>query len=139
MSEDLEIAQNVVNVGMAPRKIFVFGDPPALIELSLMQAPRYSFADSLYNAFVTSPHDADILLVYGPVTYKQAAALKSVYGQMAHPKIVVAVGTTPLFKGYHFVPSIEELVPVDYYFANIYPGPTELSQLANLCIPRSNV
>lgn len=139
MEDEQVKLQPISKEGMVPRKIFVYGDSPALIELSLMQAPCYSFSDSLYSSFVTSPHDADILLVYGPVTFKQAPVLKSVYEQMAHPKIVVAIGTTPLFKGYHFVSSIEELIPVDYYFANIYPGPSELSQLVSLCVSRREV
>src|SRR5512147_682239 len=39
-----------------------------------------------------SPRQADLLLVAGTVTYKQAPVLRRIYDQMCEPKWVVAMG-----------------------------------------------
>lgn len=78
-----------------------------------------------------SPRHADILIITGPVTRKQAKRLRNVYEQMPEPKYVIAMGacgaTGGVFKGlYHVVDSVDEVVPVDAYVAGCPPRPDEI-------------
>ena len=116
------------------KNIFVFGDSPALMELVLMHSKRYGQSKWLYDAFVVDPSMADILMVFGPVSFKQVGVLKNVYQQMANPKRVVAIGTTPLFDGYNLVKDISQVIPVDYYFSNLYPSPADFQSLIDKCL-----
>ncbi|OGS48154.1 MAG: NADH:ubiquinone oxidoreductase, partial [Euryarchaeota archaeon RBG_16_68_13] len=78
-----------------------------------------------------SPRHADILVITGPVTRKQAKRLRNVYEQMPEPKYVIAMGacgaTGGVFRGlYHVVDSVDEVVPVDVYIAGCPPRPDEI-------------
>ena len=78
-----------------------------------------------------SPRHADIIVVTGPVTRKQALRLRNVYEQMPDPKYVIATGACGasggVFKGlYHVVDSVDEVVPVDMFIAGCPPRPDEI-------------
>ncbi|OGS48538.1 MAG: NADH:ubiquinone oxidoreductase [Euryarchaeota archaeon RBG_16_68_13] len=78
-----------------------------------------------------SPRHADILIITGPVTRKQALRLRNVYEQMPEPKYVIAMGACGasggVFKGlYHVVDSVDEVVPVDLYIGGCPPRPDEI-------------
>ena len=126
--------KSIVSRSFMSNKIFVVGDSPALMELVLMHSKRYGQSKGLYDAFVADPSMADILLVFGPVSYKQVGVLKNIYHQMASPKRVVAIGTTPLFDGYNLVKDLSQVIPVDYYFSNLYPGPADFQRLIDGCL-----
>ena len=78
-----------------------------------------------------SPRHADILIVTGPVTTKQASRLKRIYEQMPEPKNVIAMSasgaTGGVFRGlYHVVDGVDNVIPVDAFVAGCPPRPDEI-------------
>ncbi len=74
-----------------------------------------------------SPRQADLLLVAGTITYKQAPILKQIYDQMPDPKWVISMGACAssggFYDNYCTVQGIDEFVPVDVYIAGCPPRP----------------
>ena len=66
-----------------------------------------------------SPRQADLLMVVGTITHRQAPILKRVYDQMAEPKWVIAFGACTCsggpYNNYAVVQGIDTIVPVDVY------------------------
>jgi NADH-quinone oxidoreductase subunit B len=79
-----------------------------------------------------SPRQADLLLVAGTVTYKQAPILRRIYDQMCEPKWVVAMGVCAssggFYDNYCTLQGIDKVVPVDYYIAGCPPRPEAVFQ-----------
>jgi len=78
-----------------------------------------------------SPRHADILIVTGPVTRKQAPRLRRIYEQMPEPKYVIAMGACGghggVFQGlYHVMNAVDDVVPVDVFVAGCPPRPDEI-------------
>ncbi len=77
-----------------------------------------------------SPRQADLLIVVGTVTHKQAPVLRRVYDQMAEPKWVIAFGvcasTGGFYDNYATVPGIDHVVPVDVYIPGCPPRPEQV-------------
>jgi NADH-quinone oxidoreductase subunit B len=74
-----------------------------------------------------SPRQADLLMVVGTITQRQAPILKTVYDQMAEPKWVFAFGACTCSGGpydnYAVVQGIDKIVPVDVYVPGCPPRP----------------
>ena len=74
-----------------------------------------------------SPRQADLLMVIGTVTMRQAPILKRVYEQMAEPKWVMAFGacasTGGFYDNYTTLPGIDLVIPVDVYVPGCPPRP----------------
>ena len=86
-----------------------------------------------------SPRHADILMVTGPVTRKQAKRLRMIYEQMPDPKYVIAMGACGAFGGvfkglYHVVDGVDKIVPVDVYVAGCPPRPDEIIDAVVRCL-----
>lgn len=69
---------------------------------------------------VGNPKHADVLLVTGTVNHRNKKVLASIYEQMPHPKVVVAIGACGLCGGvfrdaYNVVGGIDKVIPVDVY------------------------
>ena len=74
-----------------------------------------------------SPRQADLLMVVGTITHRQAPILKKVYDQMAEPKWVVAFGACTCsggpYNNYATVQGIDTIIPVDIYIPGCPPRP----------------
>lgn len=74
-----------------------------------------------------SPRQADLLMVIGTVTCRQAPILQRVYEQMTEPKWVMAFGacasTGGFYDNYTTVAGIDRIVPVDVYVPGCPPRP----------------
>ncbi len=86
-----------------------------------------------------SPRHADILIVTGHVTLKQAPRLRRVWEQIPEPKYVIAVGACGasggVFSGlYHVTGLVESVIPVDVYIAGCPPRPDEIMNGVVACL-----
>ena len=74
-----------------------------------------------------SPRQADLLMVVGTVTHKQAPVLLKVYEQMCEPKWVMAFGVCAtsggFYQNYAAVLGIDRIIPVDIYVPGCPPRP----------------
>ena len=74
-----------------------------------------------------SPRQADLLIVVGTITHRQAPVLKKVYDQIAEPKWVVAFGACTCsggpYNNYATVQGIDTIIPVDVYIPGCPPRP----------------
>lgn len=86
-----------------------------------------------------SPRHADILIVTGPVTMKQASRLRRIWEQMPEPKYVIAMGACGSSGGvfcglYHVTDGVENTIPVDVWVAGCPPRPDEIINAVVACL-----
>ena len=74
-----------------------------------------------------SPRQADLLMVVGTITHRQAPILKKVYDLMAEPKWVMAFGACTCsggpYNNYAVLQGIDTIIPVDIYVPGCPPRP----------------
>ncbi len=97
------------------------------MEFMSVAGPRYDL-DRFGAALPRfSPRQADLLMVVGTISHKQAPILVKVYNQMAEPKWVFAFGVCAVSGGfydnYSVVQGIDTLIPVDIYVPGCPPRP----------------
>jgi NADH-quinone oxidoreductase subunit B len=97
------------------------------MEFMSVAGPRYDL-DRFGTALPRfSPRQADLLMVVGTITHRQAPILKKVYDQMAEPKWVIAFGACTCSGGpydnYAVVQGIDTIIPVDVYIPGCPPRP----------------
>ena len=97
------------------------------MEFMSVAGPRYDI-DRFGAALPRfSPRQADLLMVVGTISHRQAPILKKVYDQIAEPKWVVAFGACTCsggpYNNYSTVQGIDTLIPVDLYIPGCPPRP----------------
>ena len=84
------------------------------------------------GVFVSSPIQADVMIVAGTVTLKMATHLFRLYNEMARPKYVISMGNCAISggpywqHGYHVLKGIDQILPVDIYIPGCPPRPETL-------------
>jgi len=97
------------------------------MEFMSVAGPSYDL-DRFGAAFPRfSPRQADLLMVVGTISHKQAPILVKVYNQMTEPKWVVAYGVCTVSGGFYdnytTVMGIDTIIPVDLYIPGCPPRP----------------
>ncbi len=97
------------------------------MEFMSVAGPRYD-VDRFGTALPRfSPRQADLLMVVGTITHRNAPILKKVYDQMAEPKWVMAFGACTCsggpYNNYAVVQGIDTIIPVDIYVPGCPPRP----------------
>lgn len=87
-----------------------------------------------------TPRQADLLMVVGTVTHKNAPILRRIYEQMAEPKWVIAFGacasTGGFYDNYATVPGIDHIIPVDVYIPGCPPRPEQIQDAIQLLMDK---
>lgn len=97
------------------------------IEVTAAFTPRFD-AERFGVKLVSSPRQADVLLVTGPVNRQALPRLLRVYKMVPDPKVVVAVGTCACTAGVFrespvIAGPLEKYIPVDVYVYGCPPRP----------------
>ena len=110
------------------------------MEFMSVAAPKYDIARFGAEFPRFSPRQADLLMIVGTITEKQAPALKRVYDQMTEPKWVIAFGvcasTGGFYQNYHATPGADQVIPVDVYIPGCPPRPEQVLDALMLLMDR---
>ncbi|MGB3751336.1 MAG: NADH-quinone oxidoreductase subunit B family protein [Arcobacteraceae bacterium] len=105
----------------------VFGTACCGIEFMSVAGAKYDLSRFGAEVVRFSPRQADLLIVAGTISYKQAPILKKIYEQMCEPKWVISMGACAcsggFYDNYTTVQGIDAIIPVDEYIAGCPPRP----------------
>jgi len=99
---------------------FGFGLSCCFVEFISTVAAEFDVARFGSEVIRPSPRQADVMIVAGTLTKKMAPSAVRLYGQMAEPKYLIAMGNCTVSGGiftggYSQVDGIDQILPVDIY------------------------
>ncbi len=110
------------------------------MEFMSTAAPKYDLARFGAEFPRFSPRQADLLIIVGTITERQAPALRRIYDQMCEPKSVIAFGvcasTGGFYQNYSTVPGADQIIPVDVYIPGCPPRPEQVLDALQLLMDR---
>ena len=106
---------------------YIFGTACCGVEFMSVPAAHYD-TDRFGAAWPRyTPRQADMLLIIGTITHKQAPVLRRVWEQMTEPKFVIAIGACAVsggfYRNYATVQGCDRIIPVDVYVPGCPPRP----------------
>jgi NADH-quinone oxidoreductase subunit B len=97
------------------------------MEFMAVSGPRFDLDRFGLSLPRFTPRQADLLMVVGTITHRQAPILLRVYEQMAEPKWVMSFGACTSsggpYNNYAVVQGIDTIIPVDIYIPGCPPHP----------------
>lgn len=109
---------------------YPFATACCAMEFMSTMGPRYDIARFGAEFPRFSPRQADLLIVIGTITERQAPVLRRVYDQMIEPKWVMAFGvcasTGGFYQNYTVLPGADQVIPVDVYVPGCPPRPEQV-------------
>jgi NADH-quinone oxidoreductase subunit B len=104
---------------------YIFGTACCAIEFMSVASSHFDVSRFGAENLRWTPRQADVLIVAGTISYKQAPVLRRIYDQMCEPKWVIAIGACTssggMYNNYCTVQGIGEVVPVDLYVPGCPP------------------
>jgi len=104
-----------------------FGTACCGIEFMSAAAAKHDISRFGAEVVRFSPRQADLMIVAGTISYKQAPVLKKIYDQMCEPKWVISMGACAssggFYDNYTTLQGIDEIIPVDEYISGCPPRP----------------
>ena len=104
-----------------------FGTACCGIEFMSVAASKHDISRFGAEVVRFSPRQADLMIVAGTISYKQAPVLKKIYDQMCEPKWVISMGACAssggFYDNYTTLQGIDEIIPVDEYISGCPPRP----------------
>jgi NADH-quinone oxidoreductase subunit B len=109
---------------------YPFATACCAMEFMATMAGRYDIARFGAEFPRFSPRQADLLIVIGTITERQAPILRRIYDQMPDPKWVMAFGvcasTGGFYQNYTVTPGADQIIPVDVYVPGCPPRPEQV-------------
>jgi ech hydrogenase subunit C len=110
------------------------------IEVLASLLPKYG-AQNFGIKRVGKPEDADVLILTGPVNYRNKKILENIYSRMRSAKLVMAVGECACSGAiFHNCPNtlggIDKVVPVDVYIPGCAARPEQIIDGAVLLLQK---